>query len=62
MYPINSTQTNILFLDLVRFGFYCKNMQIQFKLNHIFLIDLGIGLSQNQTSPTREDPCQKYKI
>ena len=36
MYPISPTQINLLFLCLIRFGFYRKNMKIQSKPIHTF--------------------------
>lgn len=53
-YPINSTQINTLFFGLVWFGFYQKNVQIQSKQIHIFLIDLSIRYSRNRTESTHE--------
>lgn len=48
MYLINSVQTNKLFINLVRFELYHKNIQIQFKLIYISFIGLGILSKLNQ--------------
>lgn len=49
MHLINPTKTNSLFLGLIHFELYRKNMQIQLKSIHIFLIGLGIRFSRNRT-------------
>lgn len=52
----------MLLLDLVQFGFYCKNMQIYSKSTHIFLIGLDIKFSQNRTKSAREHPYPQARI